>query len=314
MFTPKISVVTPSFNQAEFLEQTILSVLEQNYAPLEYIIVDGGSTDGTLDILRRYESKLRWISEKDSGQANAINKGFRMASGNIFAWLNADDLYSPGALPTIAQSFAEHPEIAFIYGDALAIDDKNNTYGIRAHVKQTDFETLTQVGDHIVQPTAFWRQELWATIGELDETLHYALDYEYWMRVAKRYQLLYIPVCLAKERLHTNAKTFKGSLRRLDELEQVALQHGGQGLPTNFHAEAASAYILEIPKSLARGRWHEAFAYAKKLRTYHPPFAKLMSYLGVRFFLGSKGIPSMRLRLNKLRQNRHPKTALPNHS
>lgn len=312
MITPKVSIVTPSFNQAQFIEQTILSVLDQNYASLEYIIVDGGSTDGTLDILRRYETKLRWISEKDSGQANAINKGFRMSSGEILGWLNADDLYVAGALSAMVSAFAQHPEISFIYGDVLAIDHHNNAYGFRTHVKQADFEMLTYVGDYLVQPATFWRRELWTTIGELDESLHYALDYEYWMRASKRYKFLYIPVCLAKERLHTNAKTFKGSLQRLQEIEQIAYHHGGKGLPLGFHAEAVSAYTLEILKSLIRGHWHEAFDYMKKLREYHPPLGLLLRYLVVMLIFGYNGIVWVWLHLNKSRQYRKKETVFPN--
>src|SRR5262245_57011017 len=138
----KISVVTPSFNQAQFIESTLQSVLNQHYPRLEYIVIDGGSTDGTLAILKKYEADLQWLSEPDHGQAEAINKGFKKASGDIICWLNADDEFMPGALSTVAAYFQTHAEAQFVYGDAETIDDKGRTYGRRGNVKATDFAEL----------------------------------------------------------------------------------------------------------------------------------------------------------------------------
>ncbi len=154
---PLITVVTPSYNHERFIEATIQSVLTQDYAPIEYIVMDGGSTDGTLDILRKYEDRLTWVSERDKGQGDAINKGFRRATGDIWCWLNSDDLFTPGALKTVAEFFQSHPDASFVYGDAEAITLDGTPAGIRTHIRPTDFDFLLNGGDPIVQPAAFWR-------------------------------------------------------------------------------------------------------------------------------------------------------------
>ena len=306
-----ISIVTPSFNQGSFIEQTILSVLEQNYEPLEYIIVDGGSTDGTLEILKRYEERLRWISEPDEGQADAINKGFRMASGEIFGWLNADDLYTPAALHVVAEYFASNPNTSFVYGDALAIDERNNAYGFRTHVRQTDFQELVSVNDSVVQPAAFWRRKLWEKTGELDKTLHYTLDYEYWMRAAKSFEFQYIPICLAKERLYSNAKTFSGSFDRLAELEQIAHRHGAKGLPAGFHAEAASVYLAQAFRLILRSHLKQAKHFLQKALSFRPPLGSFLRYFSVMLLFGYSGVAWMWLRMLRLKQNQKSQTVYP---
>ncbi len=119
---PLVTIVTPSFNQAGFIEETIQSVIAQDYQPIEHLVIDGGSTDGTLELLRKYQDHLSWVSEPDRGQTDAINKGFRRAHGAILCWLNADDVLMPGAISTVASYFESHPQVSFVYGDVLAID------------------------------------------------------------------------------------------------------------------------------------------------------------------------------------------------
>lgn len=299
--SPLVSIVTPSFNQAHFLEKAILSVSQQDYPYIEHLVVDGGSTDGTLGLLERYSHRLRWISEPDNGQADAINKGFRMAKGAIFAWLNADDLYAPKAIRTVVEYFKTHPDAYFVYGDALAIDEYGRPYGLRMNVKPTQLRDLVQVGDAIVQPAAFWRAELWRTVGELDTTLHYNLDYEYWMRVAARYDLHYLPCCLAWERLYALAKTFTGNLERMEEMAQVAERHGGKGIPANFRPEAASYYWLRAWDHLLRRQWREAREdFRRAWQTNNSP-SRLALYLGALLLFGDAGIPRLRLYSNYLR-------------
>ena len=298
----RVSIITPTLNQAEFIEDTIRSVLGQGYPNVEYIIVDGGSTDGTLDILRRYEDRLRWISEPDRGQASAINKGFRLASGDILGWLNSDDIYMDGAIETVVRHFAEHPQHAFVYGNALALNREGKSYGVRSHVKQADLDMLLNESDYIVQPAAFWRRSLWTTLGELDEDLFYTLDYEYWMRAAKVYRLYHIPVCLAAERMYGDAKTFKGSIQRLVEIEQVALRHGGDGMPRRFQPEARATYLAEGIHLCLQGRFREGRQLLAKARSYRGNFVLFSVYAVVILLLGYDRLSILRLHGNRLRR------------
>lgn len=202
---PKISIITPSFNQGQFIERTIKSVLNQKYPNLEYIIVDGGSTDGTLKILNKYSSKLRWVSEKDNGQTDAINKGIRMSTGNILAYLNSDDVYEPGALQIIADYFMNNPEAMLVYGKGRHID-KNDKYIEDYPSKPTDYLGLHPTCS-ICQPTAFWRKELIEEVGYFDTKLKYAMDYDYWIRVSIKYPLNYIYKYLGSTRFYKETKT-----------------------------------------------------------------------------------------------------------
>lgn len=260
-----VSIVTPSFNQGEFIEATIQSVQQQTYTSIEHIVVDNCSTDSTASVLEHYKDKLTAVIEPDNGQTDAINKGMRLASGEVMAWLNADDLYLPHTVQTVVDFFNAHPEAVFVYGDVEALDRVGNRYGIRPFIQQTDANELIYQRNRIVQPAAFWRRTLWEEIGELDTSLQYVMDYEYWMRTAAHTQVHYIPVVLAHERLYDAAKTFRGSLKRIREVEQIAIRHGGKGLPENFKAEAAATYLLHgDPRS------------AVSLR---PPFVKLVKHL-----------------------------------
>ncbi|MEI9897633.1 MAG: glycosyltransferase [Chthoniobacter sp.] len=176
---PKITVVTPSYNQGAFLEQTILSVLGQLYDNLEYIVIDGGSTDDSAAVIQRYESSLAyWVSEKDRGQSEALNKGFSRATGDILCWLNSDDFLLPGALHEVARQFREPVDL--IYGNCLSFSDKG-TRSIVNRPPQHDRDLLALV-DYIVQPSTFWRRSLWEKTGPLNEAIHYAFDWEWFLR------------------------------------------------------------------------------------------------------------------------------------
>ncbi len=308
---PLVSIITPTFNQAKYIEDTILSVRNQDYPRIEHIVIDGGSTDGTLDILRKYEDKLTWISEKDRGQADAINKGFRRATGDIFGWVNSDDMYVPGAIRTVVEHFNTHPEDSFIYGDCEALDESGKSYGIRTHVKQGGWKELVGELDFIVQPASFWRANVWKTCGELDESLHYTLDYEYWMRAARHFPPHYIPVLLAKERLYAAAKTFSGAVTRMEEIEMVAKRHGGDGLPYNYRAEAAANYAVRGLKELGTGKWAGAKADFSRTLAIRPPLSKFMRYFGAIALLGPESISSVWLWLNQRRAGRKADVKIP---
>ena len=202
---PKISIVTPSFNQGKFLEETIRSVLLQGYSNLEYIIVDGGSSDGSVDLIRKYEHQLAyWISEKDSGAADAIGKGFRKATGTIVGWLNSDDLYRPGTLQSVASAFQNNKDVDVVYGDTHWIDANGN---VLAEKRQTPFSksAFFYGGADLQQPATFWTRELYEKAGGLDPSFRAAFDTDLFFRffqLEARFQ--HIPEFLAAFRLHSD--------------------------------------------------------------------------------------------------------------
>lgn len=201
-----VCVVTPSLNQARFIERTIRSVLDQDAPGLEYVVVDGGSTDGTLDILKSYERDIRWVSEPDRGQANAVNKGITMTSGEVVGWLNADDVYYGGAVNAVVAFLEAHPEVDVVYGQADHIDE----HDAPIEPYPTQPWNLTQLFDvcYVCQPATFFRRRVIERAGRLDESLHYCMDYEYWLRLAQSgARFGYLARKLAGSRLHGATKT-----------------------------------------------------------------------------------------------------------
>jgi glycosyltransferase involved in cell wall biosynthesis len=307
---PLVSLVTPSFNQAVFIERTLRSVQAQDYPRIEHIVIDGASTDRSGDVLRRYADRVRVVSEPDAGQADGINKGFRLAGGEIYAWLNADDLLLPGAISAVVRFFRAHPHIGFVYGDVLAMDARDRLFGLRAHVRQTDYTDLLTNGDFIVQPAAFWRASLWREVGELDTRLDYTMDYDYWLRAARCTTLHYIPVALAAERLHSGAKTSGGSLVRMREIEALARRYGASGVPSAFRAQAAAQLALQGVKRclrLDRAGLRDIRA-AFQLR---PAPGVFLRYFGVMLLAGEGAVARFWLLINLLRQRRKADTVLP---
>jgi glycosyltransferase involved in cell wall biosynthesis len=224
---PLVSIVTPSFNQAHFLEATIQSVLSQDYPRLEYIIVDGGSTDGSLEIIQKYADRLAWwISKPDQGQTDAINKGFAQARGDVLAWINSDDTYEPGALGEAANFLADHPEIGMVYGDARLIDENGAAIGMFP-ARQTNYSKLLKGYVHIPQQSSFFRGDLWRKLGPLDSSFYFAMDYDLWVRIAKVAPLQYQPRLWANFRLHRSGKTNISDDRCWPEMLRVYLREGG---------------------------------------------------------------------------------------
>lgn len=205
--SPRITVVTPSYNQGEFIEETILSVIGQGYPNLEYLVNDGGSTDNTVEILKKYTDRVLWVSQKDNGQADAVNKGFQQATGEILGWLNSDDTYLPGALDTVMKAFRDNPQALMVYGNAYY----TNRYGSISGeylTERFDSERLAHKC-YICQPAVFIKKELFAELGDLDVSLHTCMDYEYWLRVSKHFhdRVIFIDDFLATSRMYDENKT-----------------------------------------------------------------------------------------------------------
>ena len=227
---PKISIITPSLNQGQFIEKTILSILSQSYPNLEYFIVDGGSTDDTLKILEKYTDRLTWFSEPDRGQTDAINKGLRRATGDIVAYLNSDDILLPNTLLEVGAIFAARPQSIWVTGQCLIIDE--NDREVRRFI--TTYKnillrlrsfSLLLITDYISQPATFWRRNIIEEIGMPNENLHYVMDYDFWLRLYSKYPPIFIPKYLASFRVHKASKTTTNYKNVFVDEEQVVIQN-----------------------------------------------------------------------------------------
>lgn len=221
---PRIGVITPSYNQGRYLERTIASVLSQHVDGLEYLVIDGSSTDETLSILERYSDRLRWISEPDRGHSDAINKGVALSSSPIIGWLNSDDLYQPGALRKVLAYFDHHPEAEVVYGDAYHIDESDRVIE-KYPTEPWNWERLKEVC-FISQPASFMRRRVFDDSGPLDIDLHYSMDYEYWLRLGKKgTRFSYLPEVLASTRLHDEAATLAKRVACHEAINDLTRRH-----------------------------------------------------------------------------------------
>ena len=248
---PKISIVTPSFNQAPFLERAILSVLNQRYPNLEYIIVDGGSTDGSLDIIRKYEKWLTsWVSGNDDGQSDALNKGFQMSTGEIMGWVNSDDMYSSNALQTVAQHFLKNQGAEIVYGNAFHIDELDK---VIREVRSVPFnrKLLPYGGVNLYSVSLFWRRERWEKVGKLATNMHYSMDLDLVFRFAQAgARFDHIREFLGAFRFHSRSKTVSLKDRMAGEFSSMVYKFTGVPCPSfkynclRFFSRLRKAYWL----------------------------------------------------------------------
>lgn len=269
--SPLVSIVTPSLNAATYLEQAIESVLTQDYPRLEYLVVDGGSTDGTIDILRRYQGRLFFVCQTDRGPVEAINHGFQLARGEIFAWLSGDDYYLPGAVAEAVNQLAAHPEAAVVYGEAEWVDESGRRLGDYPTAPFDAARLATAC--FVAQPAAFFRRRAFEAVGGLDARWPHTFDYDLWIRLARRFPFTYLPRRLAASRMHRRSITLGARRRVLEENIRLLRHHFGYAPFCWVYAlcahrldrrdqffeplrPSAAAYALSLPVGLSYNRRH----------------------------------------------------------
>lgn len=236
----KISIITPSYNQGGFIKQTIESIFRQNYPNLEYLVIDGGSTDDTVEILKNYGQRIKWISEKDNGQSNAINKGLKMATGNILAYLNSDDIYVGKSLFAVNDFFQKNQNFKWAYGRCKIINEKNQEIRkiITAYknfwMRKYSYNKLLSI-NFINQPATFWRREMMDEFGLFNENEHLVMDYEYWLRIGRKYSAGFINEYLAGFRMHTQSKSNQNFVKQFHDELRVAKKYSASQWPIFLH-------------------------------------------------------------------------------
>ena len=239
----KVSIVTPSYNQGQFIERTLQSVASQSGAEIEHVVFDGGSTDETVEILKAFKPTVRWISKKDKGQTDALNQGIQDTDGEIIGWLNSDDIYYPGAIARVVAYFNEHPEVDVVYGlaDYIDVDDRPfDTYP----TEPWDFERLKETC-FICQPALFFRRSVVDKFGLFDESLNYCMDYEYWLRLGKSGErFAFLEEKLAASRLYAENKTMSAKVKVCTEINNMFIRHFGE-VPDKWLVMYAFAVVTQ---------------------------------------------------------------------
>lgn len=284
---PKISIVTPSLNQGRFLEQCLQSILAQQYPNLELIIIDGGSTDGTLEIIHKYAAQItHWVSEPDAGQSDAINKGFQKATGDLVAWLNADDYYLDDSLRTVALAYQQHPEASFIFGDGVRVNEQGIEKSAFWEGQQPVFDRQALIYglNYILQPACFINHRYLREIGYLNPDLHYGMDTDLWIRLSGAAEPLAIQAVLAASREYGETKTSSGSFARIEELRRIAEKYSGLPL-----TPGVLCYYLDTLHRLVESHpEHYPEAFRRDLLTFWEKSGALLSQYNAR----PNGLPS----------------------
>jgi len=250
MIQPLVSIIVPSFNQAIFIEQCLCSILAQDYSDIEIIVIDGGSTDGSVEIIRRYQDRLAyWVSETDNGQSHAINKGFQRAQGDIVAWLNSDDVYFPTAVSVAVQQFQKNKNLSLFYGQCVYIDECGNFLRYFSEIEPWNKKRLLNFSDFIMQPTTFFRREKLYEIGLLDEALHYGMDWDLWCKLSCVGDVHFEPNVIAANREYGTTKTKSGGWVRLKELLKIQQRHMTGFWPHAFFGLCATEVKLKAEQS-----------------------------------------------------------------
>ncbi|MDI3546994.1 MAG: hypothetical protein PWR10_646 [Halanaerobiales bacterium] len=248
---PLVSIITPSYNQGQYIKETVNSVLDQTYDNIEYIVVDGGSKDNTLKILERYKNRLTYISEKDNGQSDAINKGFKMAKGEIVGWINSDDILMRDCVETVVDEFIKNNKLGIVYGNLLFIDEEGNQNKIYK-VPDIDLDVLLHKRSSIAQPGSFYSMKAVKKVGYLDESLNYVMDYDLWIKLLKISEIKYLDKVLAKFREHNQSKSVSQLDKFTSEKHRVINKYGGSIdiLPNKYLKENCYDYWCDKLKPL----------------------------------------------------------------
>ena len=273
MTPPRISIVTPSYNQASFIEEALQSVKDQNYPSLEHIVVDGASTDRTVSVLREYSQRpdwqhLRWVSEPDQGQSDALNKGFRMATGEIVGWMNSDDRYRPGCFQAVIEALEKNPAVDVLYGDYTWINESGRILRVRREIEFSRFVLSYHRVLYIPSTATFFRRRVFEDGNFLNTQYHYAMDYDLFLRLAQKgYRFKHIPHLLADFRWHSSSKTGLNTKGMLAEHDAIAMRHSGMLRGLNSYAAKklllsslrVAAAGLRYSEKLVRGYYLEQF-------------------------------------------------------
>ncbi len=299
---PKLTLIMPLLDAMPWVGHALSSLSDQRDASMEVIAVDGGSTDGTRELVAA-NGHVRMVDAPGLSQTAALNLGFSQARGEIFGWLNGDDILAPGAIPWVLDWFASRPDAGFLYGDSMAINESGRQFGLRSNVKAGQYDDLVK-GDFIVQPSAFWRRSVHEAHGPLDETLHYTFDYAFFLDIARDTELHYEPVIFSLERLRGGAKTAQGGSERAEEFVRVMEPHIGAVVPEAFRPEVAAVHAVSGLKRLKRREIRIATKLFRHAVREAKPRSRALAHVVAGLGWGPSGTANARLLSNAVQNRR----------